>query len=236
MLSRRELLGSVARALTTFAVSVQTNTVFAADESAGIVAATNAGADAILEGQGRKRWSDLADKLHSVPASPKFSYDPPAALSPPVPSIPLSRNRPGYFGVDKLPYVSRSVDPPPYAGLNVPELVELQNNANPNLYCQVCPARFIERVPIVNDYRTPMDKWDFQRFGYEMTMLGLNPNWLTALYKRTFCDCSTGQEMVGYGFAINCECIQWSPLDVYGFRAQGLTISRAGRGFRVVAV
>jgi hypothetical protein len=242
-LSRRTLVGHLTGAVTALAISTpfaervlgeNRLSPFLASEAEGFAAAADAGAKAVLDNHGRKLWTELATSLRAVASEPALPHDPPAVLKPAVPPIQLTRGSvPAYYGVDRLPFISKTEDPPAYAGLNVPELVELQNTANMNLYCG-CGDQRIERVPIVNDYRRQLTASDLQRFSGEMASLNLNPDWFVPQYRRTFCDCSTGQTMVGFGFALNCQCIQWTPLDIYGFRSNGLTISRAGQGFRVV--
>lgn len=171
--------------------------------------------------------SEHADSFHQ-------QFDAPVAFTQPLRQLPLRQGLNGSFGIAQGPFLAVNGRYYAYSELNLPELVELNNAQNANLYCG-CPSNLIRRAPVPNAFRQELTSYDRGRFAHEMEGLGINPRYVTAAYKRSFCDCSTGKPMVGYGFEVDCECIPWAQENAYTLRARGVTVAKDGVGFRVMA-
>ena len=103
----------------------------------------------------------------------------------------------GYLGVHDFPNLSLESRLSRIGELNVFEIMELQNDANPNLWA----GGILRRVPVNESERFIPTRFDVDRFSYDLESSGIDPNYVGLEYARKFCDCSTGIPMRGYGWS-----------------------------------
>ena len=145
-------------------------------------------------------FSKWLRSTHVVPAKPDDSFH--GQFSPGVafdqPFDATQTRYASYMGVQDFANVSHTPQLSRVGELNVAEIKELQNDSNPNLWAEGS----LRRVPLNSSVRFVPTQFDVDRFYSDVERSGFNPNYVRLHYARTFCDCSTGTPMRGYGWSV----------------------------------